>query len=377
MIHMSRDVDEAFMRRALELARRAWGETHPNPMVGAVLVENGVIVAEGWHERAGALHAERKVLQALGRPPQTNATLYVTLEPCSSIGRTPACVDMILSAGIQRVVVGAIDPNPAHAGGGLKHLREAGVEVIEGVLAGDCEDLNLIFHHRMRTGTPLLAAKIATTLDGKIATRSGHAQWITGEAARQDVMRWRRYFPAIAVGAGTVLADNPHLSARIEGKTEHCPLRLMFDHDLRTATAQVNVFTDSFTTHTRVICTSEALSERKLALDKLGVERWELPHTHGRTDIDAFKAKCLSEGIDGVLFEGGRALLSHLLKTQALDYLFHYQAPKLLADDKALPAFNGLNVERLEGAVQLRCVRHARFGDDQLLRGFLTYPSTR
>ncbi|MDR2863781.1 MAG: bifunctional diaminohydroxyphosphoribosylaminopyrimidine deaminase/5-amino-6-(5-phosphoribosylamino)uracil reductase RibD, partial [Puniceicoccales bacterium] len=186
-----------WMRRALTLAKRAWGNTHPNPHVGALIVESGVIVAEGWHERAGDAHAEINTLRALGRRPKPGATLVVTLEPCSTHGRTGACTTALLDAGISRVVAGTADPFPAHCGRGFALLREAGVEVVSGVLAGECADLNLIFNHRVTHGEPLVALKTATTLDGRIATRTGQSQWITGPEARADVMRWRRYFPAI------------------------------------------------------------------------------------------------------------------------------------------------------------------------------------
>ena len=226
---------EAYMRRALELARQGWGATHPNPMVGALIVEDGEIVAEGFHTKAGEPHAEIMALRALGRKPEPGATLYVTLEPCCTTGRTPPCTEAIIAAGIRRVVVGATDPNPRHAGHGFEVLRAAGVEVVTNVLAAECADLNLIFNHWIVQKRPLLAAKVATTIDGRIACRTGESKWITGEPARADVMRWRRLFPAIAVGAGTVASDDPQLTARLpEG--EWCPWRFVFDAALSTAT---------------------------------------------------------------------------------------------------------------------------------------------
>src|SRR5258708_27838432 len=206
--------DEVFIRRALTWAKRAWGATHPNTMVGAIIVEDGQVVSEGFHAEDGGPHAERNVLSALGRVPKPGATLYVTLEPCSTQGRTVSCCDAIKAAGIRRVVVGATDPNPEHSGRGFDLLREAGIEVVTGVLEDECTDLNLIFNHWIKTGTPLLAAKSAVTLDGKNATRSGESKWITGDLSRADVMRWRRLFPAIAVGAGTLANDNPRLTSR-------------------------------------------------------------------------------------------------------------------------------------------------------------------
>lgn len=363
------------MRCAIELAQRGWGQTHPNPMVGAVLVENGEVVAQGWHERAGELHAERKLLQSLGRPPTSESILYVTLEPCSTIGRTLACTDMLLSSGLQKIVIGSIDPNPAHASRGLDLLLEGGMNVTSGVLAEDCADLNLIFNHAIRTGEPLFAAKIATTLDGKIATRSGQSHWITGESARQDVMRWRRYFSAIAVGAGTVLADNPRLTSRQQGQPEHCPLRFIFDRDLRSLIDPLpHVYSDEYADKTLVIHAPDAPPEKRHQLDSLGVGAWELPHTDHRPDLTAFKTLCYQSGIHGVWFEGGNTLLSHLLAERALDYLFHYRAPKLFADASALPAFSGQAPETVAQAIELKNIRHTIFAEDQLIRGFLKYP---
>ena len=225
---MSAPEHEVFMRRALELANGVWGNTHPNPMVGAVIVEDGHIVAEGATAHDGGPHAERLALLARGKAPRPGATMYTTLEPCCTHGRTGACTEAIIAAGIKRVVVGATDPFPAHQGKGYELLRAAGIEVITGVLERECNDLNLIFNHWVQRGT-MLAAKSAVTLDGKIACRTGESRWITNEAARADVHRWRRLFPAIAVGAMTVLKDNPRLTARIEGQPEWSPLRFVFE----------------------------------------------------------------------------------------------------------------------------------------------------
>ncbi|MGB0344699.1 MAG: bifunctional diaminohydroxyphosphoribosylaminopyrimidine deaminase/5-amino-6-(5-phosphoribosylamino)uracil reductase RibD, partial [Coraliomargarita sp.] len=220
------------MSRAVDIAQRGWGRTHPNPMVGAVIAEDGKIVAEGWHRAAGQPHAEIEALRSLGRKPSPQATLYITLEPCSTVGRTGACTEAIMESGLRNVVVGTMDPNPNHSGKGLVHLRNAGIQVTEGVLADECKDLNLIFNHWITKQTPLLAAKIATTLDGKFSAANGHSKWVTGEDARANVMRWRRYFPAIAVSAATALADDPALTSRLP-EDNWCPIRFIFDRDLQ------------------------------------------------------------------------------------------------------------------------------------------------
>lgn len=372
---MNGDEHTGFMRRALAAARLGWGDTHPNPLVGAVLVERGEVVAEGHHARAGEAHAEINALRALGRRPKRGAVLYVTLEPCCTHGRTPPCTEAITAAGIEHVVVGATDPNPAHAGRGFAVLRAVGVEVVTGVLADDCADLNLIFHHVMATGRPLLAAKAGVTLDGKVATRTGDSQWITGPASRANAHAWRRYFPAIAVGAGTVRADNPRLTAR-SGGTEWCPWRLVFDGLLRTVVdkAMPAVYTDEFHERTIVVTTPHGGLGYARKLNAMGVKTWVLSSNTPKVNFEDFRRRCLEEGITGVFFEGGAELLSDLLQARELDYLFSYHAPVLFADDKGRSILRGLRTETLAQAIRLERVRHEVHGDDMLLRGFVRYP---
>lgn len=372
---MDHESQAYFIRRALAAARRGWGQTHPNPLVGALIVEDGEVVAEGFHALAGEPHAEIQALRALGRKPRPGATLYVTLEPCCTHGRTPPCTDAIVEAGITHVVVGATDPNPAHAGKGFDLLRAGGVEVVTGVLAEECADLNLIFNHGMATGRPLFAAKSGVTLDGKVATRTGDSHWITGEAARANGHLWRRYFPAIAVGAGTVRADNPRLTART-GDQEWCPWRFVFDGLLRTVTdaAMPNVYTDEFRDRTIVVTTPHAGIGYVRKLNALGVKTWVLPSSSPRVSFADFRLRCAAEGITGVYFEGGAQLLSELLQSRELDYLFTYHAPVLFADDKGKSILRGLRTESLDQAVRLERVRHEVHGDDALMRGFLKYP---
>ncbi len=372
---MSLPDDETFMRHALGQARSVWGATHPNPMVGAVIVEDGKIVAEGATAPDGGPHAERLALLARGKTPRPGASLYVTLEPCSTEGRTGACTDAIIASGIKRVVVGATDPNPAHAGRGFAVLRAAGVEVVTGVLEDECTDLNLIFNHWITRERPLIAAKAAVTLDGKIASRTGESRWITNEQSRADVHRWRRLFPGIAVGAMTVLRDNPRLTAR-RGSEEWCPWRFVFDGLLRTVVDQnlPRVYTDEFHERTIVVTTPHGGLGYVRKLQDLGVKVWVFNSPTQRVAFADFRQRCAEERISGVYFEGGAQLLSELLRAKQLDYLFIYRAPVLLADDKARSIFSGLRPERLDQAVRLADVRHEAFGDDELMRGRVTFP---
>lgn len=325
------------MRRALELARQAWGRTHPNPMVGAVITEGGKIVAEGFHAKAGAPHAEIMALRALGRQPAADAVLYVTLEPCCTHGRTPPCVDAILAAGFRTVVVGTRDPNPAHAGHGLGLLRAKGVTVVEGVLGEECAELNLIFNHWIVHGLPLLALKVAATLDGKLTLPAGQGRAITGPAAQAHVHRLRRLYPAIAVSAATALADNPRLTARNpEGET--CPLRFVLDRHFQTAgRAGLNLFQDAHRSQTIVVGLASAAQPSALAwYEAEGIQVWSLvgdEASFGRV----WAERCAQERITGVLIEAGPRLASALVATGLADYLYAFVAPR--AGDSAAPAW--------------------------------------
>lgn len=335
---MGADKDHEWMGRALELARRAWGRTHPNPMVGALIVEDGAVVAEGWHARDGGPHAERAALANLGRKPRPGATMVVTLEPCSTAGRTGACCDAIKSAGgVARVVIGATDPNPAHAGRGVDVLRAAGIEVVAGVRAAECAELNLIFNHWITRGRPLLAGKIATTRDGFSRPPPGAERWITGVEARENVHHWRRLFPAIAVGAGTVRADDPALTRRwreADGvEQEDCGRRFVFDATLATAAgpdaAWPRVYADRWKNRTTVVTSPAADPTLRARLEAAGVGVWTQETTRGAAGWAEFSRRCAVERISGVYVEGGAELLADARAAGALDYGFWYRAGRL------------------------------------------------
>jgi diaminohydroxyphosphoribosylaminopyrimidine deaminase/5-amino-6-(5-phosphoribosylamino)uracil reductase len=367
---------ETFMRRALALAQSVWGTTHPNPMVGAVIVEDGHVVAEGATAPDGGPHAERLALLNRGKTPRPGATLYVTLEPCCTHGRTGACTDAIIASGIKRVVVGATDPFPAHAGRGYEVLRAAGIEVITGVLERECHDLNLVFNHWATTGGPMFAGKAAATLDGKIACRTGESKWITSEASRADVHRWRKLFPGIAVGAMTILKDNPRLTARIAGEPEWCPWRFVFDGLLRTVVDKnlPAVFTDEFREKTIVVTTPHGGLGYVRKLKEMGIKVWTFESPTQRVSFADFRKRCAEQRMSGVMIEGGAQLISEFLRAKQMDYLFAYHAPVLFADDKAKTIFSGLRPEKVDQAVRLADVKHEVFEGDVLMRGRLVYP---
>ena len=293
--------DRDYMRLALELAQRGAGWTAPNPMVGAVIVRDGRILGQGWHERCGQAHAERSALASCTEDPR-GAELYVTLEPCCHYGRQPPCTDAILAAGIRRVVVGSGDPNPLVAGKGLELLRARGVEVVEHVLEEECVRLNQVFFHYIRTGRPFVVMKYAMTMDGKIAAHTGASQWITGEEARAHVQAQRHRLSAIMVGVGTVLADDPSLTCRLPGGRS--PLRVVCDTRLRTPlTARVVATADEVPTLLATCCADE---KKRLAYERAGCRVLRVGERDGHVDLDELMARLGRAEIDSVLLEGGR-----------------------------------------------------------------------
>ena len=354
--------DETYMRRAIVLAERGAGWTSPNPMVGAVIVKDGRIIGKGWHRRYGEAHAERNALQSCTESP-VGAVLYVTLEPCCHHGKQPPCTDAILEAGIRRVAVGSGDPNPLVAGKGVELLRSHGVTVDTGVLKEECDALNPVFFHFIQTKRPYVVIKYAMTMDGKIATRTGDSQWITGEAARQRVHQDRHRYSAIMAGVGTVLADDPLLTCRMEGGKN--PVRVICDSHLRTPP-------DS-----RIVCTAREVPtilaaaapppERRKALEDAGCQVWDLPGPEGRVDLNALMDRLGAQDIDSVLLEGGGALNWAALHSGIVQKVQTYIAPKLFGGTAAKSPIAGLGVETPAQAVRLVRTTVTQIGEDFLL----------
>lgn len=356
--------DESYMRLALDLARKGMGRTNPNPMVGAVIVRDGQVIAQGYHARCGDLHAERSALKNCREDPR-GATMYVTLEPCCHQGRQPPCTDAILDAGIARVVVGSDDPNPLVAGKGLDKLRRSGVEVVTGVLREECDALNQVFFHYIRTKRPYVVMKYAMTLDGKIATHTGASRWITGEAARHRVHQDRSRYAAIMAGVGTVLADDPLLTCRIEGGRD--PLRVLCDTHLRTPLeAQVVRTASQVPTVLATCCADEA---KKAPYEAAGCRVWTLPERGGHVDLIALMDRLGQEEIDSVLLEGGATLNWSALEAGLVQRVQAYVAPKLFGGKSAPGPVSGLGVDVPGQAAILRNVTVTPLGEDFLLEG--------
>jgi len=370
--------DIQFMRLALRLARRGLGTTSPNPLVGAVLVKGGKIIGRGWHRRAGLPHAE---IEALLDAQKNNfkprgATLYVTLEPCCSHGRTPPCTDAIISAGIKRVVIGATDPNPKHAGKGFKILQRAGITVVHGILADECAKLNEAFNHWIVQRTPFVTVKAAMTLDGKIATANGESKWITGEKARAHGMKLRQGSDAMLVGINTILADDSSLTARSrksEVRSQNKNLRrIILDSQARTP-LDAKVVSDGFAVLTTIIVSKDAPKKRVAALSKR-VNIIIAPSANSKLKIKNSKLnlrwllkKLGAENVTSLLVEGGGEVNASFLLGRLAQRVAFYYAPKILGGHDSRKGVAGDGAKSLSEVIQLHQVEWRKLGEDLLL----------
>jgi diaminohydroxyphosphoribosylaminopyrimidine deaminase / 5-amino-6-(5-phosphoribosylamino)uracil reductase len=356
------EFDRAMMQRCLELARRALGRTSPNPLVGAVIVKNGQIVGEGFHPRAGEPHAEVFALRAAGELAR-GATAYVSLEPCNHYGRTPPCSEALVAAGVARVVVGMVDPNPLVAGGGINTLRAAGIEVLVGVETEACQKLNEAFVYRILHKRPLGILKYAMTLDGKIATNSGHSAWVTNQAARSEVHQLRAGCDAVIVGGNTVRQDNPYLTShQLEA---HNPLRVVMSRSL-------NLPTDArlwqtAAAPTLVLTEVGANPDFQKFLLEQGVEVLELPSLTPQAAIDHLYTR----GFCSVLWECGGTLAARAISEGAVQKILAFIAPKIIGGNHAPTPVGDLGLNTMTEALILERVRWRVVGGDCLLEGYL------
>lgn len=355
------EADKAHMRRAIELAWLGKGWTNPNPLVGAVVVKDGRVIGEGYHARYGQAHAERNALASCAVDPR-GATMYVTLEPCCHQGKQPPCTTALIDAGIARVVVGSRDPNPLVSGKGNAILRASGVQVVEDVLRGECDELNSLFFHYIQTGRPYVVAKWAMTLDGKIATSTGNSRWVSNEQSRADVHDLRHQLAAIMVGIGTVLADDPSLTAR-RGPTSRQPLRVVADSHLRIPLdGQLVQTAGDFPT--LVATTVREDDTRAQALRECGVDIVSVPGADGKVDLDALLDRLGERDIDSLLIEGGGSLNEAMFKSGLVNEVIVYLAPKVVGGGAAKTPVEGEGVSKMADAFLLGTPRIERFGSD-------------
>jgi diaminohydroxyphosphoribosylaminopyrimidine deaminase/5-amino-6-(5-phosphoribosylamino)uracil reductase len=349
------EADARFMRRALALAMRGWGQTAPNPMVGAVVVSDGEIVAEGFHAGYGAEHAEAVALAAAGARAR-GATLYATLEPCTHQGKRPPCAPAIVDAGITRVVIATRDPNPV-AAGGAAFLRSAGIEVVTGIVEQEARELNAPFFNRFVSDRPWLTLKLAVSLDGAIADASRSSGWLTGPASRREVHRQRAVADAIAIGIGTALNDDPKLTVRGVRRPRVAPARVVFDRAARIPLESRLVTTIGDAR--LVIVTDGSAPEREIALERAGATIVRAPGT-----VDALRALKMM-GIDSLYAEGGAGLAGALLDAEVVDRLIIFRAPVILGAG-AVSGFGEARSFAVDQAPRFRLLRQRRFGDDDM-----------
>lgn len=362
---------EEYMRRAIEIAKKGIGKVNPNPLVGAVIVKDNQIISEGYHTEYGKLHAEREAFCRLGNKEEAKgAELYVTLEPCCHQGKQPPCTEAIIAHGISKVYVGSSDPNALVAGKGIEQLRNAGIEVVTDFLKEECDALNPVFFHYITTKTPFVLMKYAMTMDGKIATHTGHSRWISGEASRKRVQQTRNALKGIMVGIGTVLNDNPRLTCRMDGGRN--PIRIICDSKLRIPLS-ANVVADAHETPT-ILATIEPHAEynrfwheQKEMLEKEGVTVLVVKEIDGRLDLKDLMIRLGEMEIDGILLEGGSTLNYAALQAGIVNRIEAYVAPKLFGGVGFYTPVGGEGVELATQALCCKLLSVEQVGEDMLL----------
>lgn len=361
--------DIKYMRRALKFGNKGLGYTTPNPAVGAIVARRDMILGEGWHQKAGTPHAEIHALRAAGDKAR-GADLYVTLEPCNHTGRTPPCTHAILQAGIRRVVVGTSDPNPKVAGGGIEFLREKGIEVETGCLRDECRLLIAPFTKHILTGMPWVRSKVACSLDGRTATRTGHSKWITNQKARSSGHRLREISDAILVGKGTIAADDPQLTCRIGGKN---PIRVVLDSGLNIDPSSRICHMKSSAPTVIIGVKGGATDEHRQAIEASGTQVWFTP-PDGRNRVSIIDVlRMLGDfGVQSLLVEGGATINGAFWDQKVVDEAFFYYAPMIIGGKDARPAIGGSGSVEIGTAKRLSKVKLRKLGDNWLVRGLVT-----
>ncbi|MDD4561557.1 MAG: bifunctional diaminohydroxyphosphoribosylaminopyrimidine deaminase/5-amino-6-(5-phosphoribosylamino)uracil reductase RibD [Syntrophomonadaceae bacterium] len=357
--------NEKYMQKALALAARAQGRTSPNPMVGAVVVKDNQVVGEGYHRKAGTPHAEVHALQAAGEAAR-GATLYVNLEPCSHYGRTPPCADAIVRAGVKKVVVAGLDPNPRVSGRGLKVLQDAGIETLTGVLEQEAQKLNLAFFKYIQTRTPLVSLKVAMTLDGKIATSTGDSRWISGAGSRKYVHQLRNVYDAIMVGIGTVLKDDPMLNTRLEDENIRDPVRVIIDSKLDLPRFS-NIVKTARQQKTIVFCGQQADDARQEFLEEAGLTVIQLATDEEKLPLEEVLQVLGEMEIMTLLVEGGGEINGYLIEKHLIDKVYWFIAPKIVGGRAAPTPVGGTGIPQLKDALPLKSMEIQRFDKDILI----------
>ncbi|MEN8211184.1 MAG: bifunctional diaminohydroxyphosphoribosylaminopyrimidine deaminase/5-amino-6-(5-phosphoribosylamino)uracil reductase RibD [Thermodesulfobacteriota bacterium] len=361
--------DHEYMQEALSLAKTAKGFTSPNPCVGAVVVKNNTIVGRGFHKAAGLAHAEVEALDDAGIKAR-GATLYVTLEPCNHFGKTPPCTRKIINAGIKKVVVGCSDPNPDVCGEGLKYLRDKGLEVLSGVLENQAQILIEDFIWYVKNKTPFVTLKCASTLDGHIATSTGDSKWITNEKSRGFVHKIRHEVDAILVGSGTLHADNPSLTSRIQGVKTKDPARVILDTHL-SIKEDARVLTLKSNAETFIITGPKISPEKRSLIESKGAHIIQIPLKEQKLDLNKLMIKLGDMSILSLLIEGGSIVAGSVLKQGIVNKALFFLAPKFLGSSDGISMFDGEGPKLIKDAFELKNMSVTRFDNDILVKGYL------
>ncbi len=356
------------MKKAVALARRGIGKVHPNPLVGAVLVKKNHVAGQGFHGSFGAPHAEVNAIQSAKGRGAEGSTLYVTLEPCAHFGKTPPCADFIIRNKIKEVVVGALDPNPLVSSKGIRRLKKAGVRVRTGILKEECEMLNRDFNHWIQKRMPYVIVKVAQSIDGNIATKTGESQWISGEASRRLSQRLRAESDAILVGINTVLQDNPRLSVRHLKKT-HQPVKVILDSRLRIS-SKAQIFSKASPGPVILAVTRKA-GKAKQNLFKGKAEILAVREKNGKIDLRALLSLLAKRGILRVLIEGGGEVIGEAFSEKLVQEIYFFIAPKIIGGSEARRSVAGKGIARLKDAFKIRQLKIERIGEDFLIHGRL------
>ncbi|MCT4509326.1 MAG: bifunctional diaminohydroxyphosphoribosylaminopyrimidine deaminase/5-amino-6-(5-phosphoribosylamino)uracil reductase RibD [Tepidibacter sp.] len=362
-------MDSKYMKRAIELAFKGRGYTSPNPLVGAVIVKEGRVIGEGYHEYYGGNHAEVNAINTSSED-VAGATMYVTLEPCSHFGKTPPCAKLIIDKKIKEVIIGMMDPNPIVAGRGIKLLRDQGIKVTVGILEEEVRRLNEIFIKYITTKLPFCILKTAMTLDGKIATNIGDSKWITNEKSREYVHEIRHEVSGIMVGIGTVLADNPSLTTRLKDKEGSDPVRIIVDTECRIPLESKVLNLDSKVK--TIIATTEKADKDKIKLIKeKKAEVIITPLKNNRVDLGYLIKKLGEMKIDSILIEGGSTLNYSILKEGCIDKVISFIAPKIIGGENAKTPIGGVGIDYIKDSIELKNIQSKMFDQDIMIEGYL------
>ncbi|MBT4290230.1 MAG: bifunctional diaminohydroxyphosphoribosylaminopyrimidine deaminase/5-amino-6-(5-phosphoribosylamino)uracil reductase RibD [Deltaproteobacteria bacterium] len=363
--------DLLFMQKALDLAARGIGFTSPNPMVGAVVVSNNLIVGEGWHQSAGKAHAEVVAIDNAGFEAR-NSTLYVNLEPCNHTGRTPPCTDKIIESGLKRVVIAMRDPNPLVTGNGIEKLLNNGIEVTVDICKEEAKKLNEYFIKYIKTTTPYTIVKCAATLDGRIASENGDSKWITGIQSRQYVHEIRHSVDAILVGIGTVEKDNPHLTTRLGNKTGSDPIRIILDSRL-SINEDAAVLESSLISKTIIVTGSHVNKEKKARMIEQGIEFIKAPLSNGNIDMAVLNVLLGQRGITSLLIEGGSKIIGSAFASNIVDKICFFYAPKIFGGNSGIPISTGKGCHLMSDCLNVADIKIHQFENDIMIEGYPQY----